>query len=559
MVITYRTYRFFVHHYCRLLWQRAALLIVLPVVLAFLPLSLQAKTAVEVYEEASKSVVTVYNYDRTGKRQSLGSGVVMPNAEIATNYHVIHKASTITVVYQGRDHTAKVKFADSTRDVCTLNVSGLLGTTTVVGNTKQLKIGSRVYAIGSPQGLEQTISEGIVSSFREIRGGRYIQSTAPISSGSSGGGLFNEEGQLVGLPTFFISAGQQLNFAVPVEWIAELTQRRSGMRVIAAQTSPGMLKDVIAMEVKKNWTGMLQKCQLWIKSQPKNSDAWHSLGIAQSKIGDYNQSITSFQKAVKINPASSDAWEGMGVSFAHSGQKNSALAAYRKAVKINSANDEAWYNLGIIYEKNGELTEALAAFRHAVTINPAYLSAWFNIGSTLQRSGNQAGAIDAFRKVTDINPDNAFAWHNLGIAYRETGNLINSIDAFEQALRINPKYDPSWTNLAITCGKAGQKARRFDAYRMAISINPSNADAWIGLGVAFGEDDQTARAFDAFEQALQINPENDQALFNLGHLYARKDDQQKVRDLYRRLSVVNPVLARSFSQKYLSIHSNAGI
>jgi S1-C subfamily serine protease len=95
----------------------------------------------------------------------------------------------------------------------------------VIGSTKTLKVGAKVYAIGAPKGLELTLSDGIVSSLREVDGGQYIQTTAAISPGSSGGGLFDENGALVGLTTFYLAEGQNLNFAVPVEWVKELPKR----------------------------------------------------------------------------------------------------------------------------------------------------------------------------------------------------------------------------------------------------------------------------------------------------------------------------------------------
>ena len=82
-----------------------------------------------------------------------------------------------------------------------------------------------MFAIGSPQGLELTISDGIVSGMRDLPQGRVIQTTAPISPGSSGGPLFDAYGRLVGIMTFQHRSGQNLNFAVPADWIADMRSR----------------------------------------------------------------------------------------------------------------------------------------------------------------------------------------------------------------------------------------------------------------------------------------------------------------------------------------------
>jgi hypothetical protein len=91
-----------------------------------------------------------------------------------------------------------------------------------IASSQWLEVGDPVYAIGAPQGLELTLSDGLISGIRESKGTEYIQTTAPISKGSSGGGLFDAQGRLVGITTMFLKEGQSLNFAVPAELIASV-------------------------------------------------------------------------------------------------------------------------------------------------------------------------------------------------------------------------------------------------------------------------------------------------------------------------------------------------
>ena len=146
---------------------------------------------------------------------------------IATNCHVLKGALGFTVHYQGKHYPARIRHADILRDVCTLS-SNKLNAPPVGFNpdgTKQLDVGDKVYAVGAPRGLELTLSDGLLSGFREEQAGRLVQITAPISPGSSGGGLYDQHATLIGLTTLYLEDSQQLNFAVPVEWIHELPQR----------------------------------------------------------------------------------------------------------------------------------------------------------------------------------------------------------------------------------------------------------------------------------------------------------------------------------------------
>jgi hypothetical protein len=188
---------------------------------AALPPSALALTASQVYEQVKDSVVVVKAYDQKGKLAGLGSGVMLPSGDVITNYHVV-KAGARYTVGQGKQGTpATVKAGDPDKDLCLLTAPGLTAKPARLGSAAKLKVGEPVYAVGAPQGLELSLSEGIVS---QLRGGPppIIQTTVAISQGSSGGGLFNAEGELVGITTFYLKDGQNLNFAVPVEWIGEV-------------------------------------------------------------------------------------------------------------------------------------------------------------------------------------------------------------------------------------------------------------------------------------------------------------------------------------------------
>jgi predicted RNA-binding protein YlqC (UPF0109 family) len=81
-----------------------------------------------------------------------------------------------------------------------------------------LSVGERVYAIGAPEGFDLTLSEGLISGLRRLGNTNVIQTTAPISHGSSGGGLFDSEGRLIGITTYFMQEGQSLNFAIAADF-----------------------------------------------------------------------------------------------------------------------------------------------------------------------------------------------------------------------------------------------------------------------------------------------------------------------------------------------------
>ena len=197
-----------------------------------------SKSAKEVFAEVSGGIVVVMATNARGADIGQGSGVVIGENEIATNCHVVSGATSIVVrqAADARGHetyrmAAKLTARNENRDLCILFVEELslppAAKPVPLGAGRNVSIGEEVYAIGAPHGLELSLSRGIISQLRGEGGKRVapiIQTDAAISPGSSGGGLFDQDGKLIGITTFKASGSRTegLSFAVPVEWVTEL-------------------------------------------------------------------------------------------------------------------------------------------------------------------------------------------------------------------------------------------------------------------------------------------------------------------------------------------------
>ena len=194
-------------------------------------------TPAQVYAKISKLVVVVEAQDAQGRRRAQGSGVVVGAGEIVTNCHVALRAERIVVRSAGAKYDATRRYSDEQRDLCQLQVPTLHVASVAALQFAAASPGDHVFAIGAPQGLELTLSDGLISWLREINGVSVLQTTAPISPGSSGGGLFNDSGQLVGITTFQLGSGQNLNFAVPARSISELPARHARIQSTLASSA----------------------------------------------------------------------------------------------------------------------------------------------------------------------------------------------------------------------------------------------------------------------------------------------------------------------------------
>lgn len=374
------------------------------VLLAAFPV--HAKTPGEVYEQAAKSTVVVLNMDGKGKTHGLGSGVILPDRDVVTNCHVVKGAGSLKVRIGKQEYPATLRHSDWDRDVCSLSVSGVSAPAVVIGSTKTLKVGAKVYAIGAPKGLELTLSDGIVSSLREVDGGQYIQTTAAISPGSSGGGLFDENGALVGLTTFYLAEGQNLNFAVPVEWVKELP-KRSVKTATDAQTVTQWLNKAAELESRKDWKALLNHVQRWTQAQPGSGMAWYILGIAYKKVDQTAKAIDAYQQALRIDPEDAGAWFNLGFAYGKAGQTAKAIEAYQQALRIDPEHANAWLGLGFSYGMVGQHAKAIDAHQQALRINPEHAEAWLGLGAAYAVSGQRDKVLEVYKRLKILDPSSA--------------------------------------------------------------------------------------------------------------------------------------------------------
>ena len=184
-------------------------------------LSSQTLSAEQIYEKIKDAVVVILAYDYSNELAKQGSGVVLNDkGYVVTNYHILSGCERLEIMH-GKEIIPYVDIIgiNVEKDILILKIEQKKFPSVKLGDVKLLKVGQRVYAIGSPMGFENTISEGIISGLRSYEDLRknYIQITASISSGSSGGAILNDKGELIGISTLTAKEGQNLNFAVPID------------------------------------------------------------------------------------------------------------------------------------------------------------------------------------------------------------------------------------------------------------------------------------------------------------------------------------------------------
>ena len=181
-------------------------------------------TRQEIAKVALDSTVHLGFTDAKGNRWT-GSGFIVHDRQIATNYHVVDNMWIGFAKLIGKEEVYPIETIldiDEEHGLAIIKVVGIDAPTLPLGDSDTVQIGDTVYVAGNPQGLEGSFSEGIISAIRGGSTDKIFQMTAPISQGSSGAPVFNENGEVIGVSSVTLHDGQNLNFAIPVNYLKSL-------------------------------------------------------------------------------------------------------------------------------------------------------------------------------------------------------------------------------------------------------------------------------------------------------------------------------------------------
>ena len=457
-----------------------------------------AQSAQEVFAAVAASVVVVFALDEAGEQIGQGSGVVVSENKIVTNCHVIADARAVAVRQAADSHTylmgAQMIARDEERDLCLLFVSELSlppqnAVPATAGRARDLSIGDEVFAVGAPRGLDLSLTRGIVSQLRGDFGKQsapLIQTNAAISPGSSGGGLFNKDGKLVGITTLKRSGknNEGLSFSMPSELVAELQAQAQAAKEIAVKQE-------------------LQKCL-----SPPMVDCLFEIAFRTVDKIDYPSDHASALRHI----AAAQAEAGL---FPNAVRTAERLESTRFDHMISHV--DALIDIAAAFAEAGHGVDAKNTFTNAVRVaekidRPIWLASNLrDIAVAQAKAGLFPNALRTAEKIEDTY-DRAFALREIAAAQAEAG-------LFPNALRIAEKIEYSSALTSADIAAVQAKAGFFlNALQTAEKIKDADdrASALIDIAVSFAEAGHSVDAKNTFTNAVRtaekIEDTDDRAL-----------------------------------------------
>ncbi len=555
-------------------------------------------------KKISPSVVVIQTY-KDGNALALGSGFFIDKNIIITNYHVLKGASSAEIkTANGKSYPVKEIIAeDKDCDILMFKVDIPAIEVRILPISKTIpEVGERIIVIGNPEGLETSVSEGIVSAVREVSPyGKIIQTTAPISPGSSGGPALNLNGQVIGIISFQMINGQNLNFAISNEVLRRFIKNDT------LNNNLSQLKDTIRSpkELFKSGTKLFgeecdQAISYYLQSKvPDNAEAYFTLGNCFFDKKQYKDAIAVEKIAINKKPDYVAAYDNLGYSYLADGQWSEAATTYNQEINILPAyikkykdTDSSYFgnrmynyfaytaycDLGIAYNKLRQFQDAITSLNNANRFgDDAELH--YNLGLAYLGLGQKDKCVQLFRKALTLNPNLDTVYILLGEFFSDDKNYSDAIQEYKQAIKINPDNSIAHAHLADAYSDLFLWKDAINSYRMAIKLNPSDPDIYFDFSIALNQlfnknkyiqavkdhfqiesnsddnannNDLLIESISALKQAIKLKPDFVNAHYNLGLLYltVNKDKAAAVEE-YKTLKDLDKKAADSlFNEIY---------
>ena len=429
------------------------------------------------FAKASPAVVRIDVMNAEYKKRGQGSGfLVSPDGMIVTNHHVMHVGRRGLVRFGDSKAfpVTAVLAQDKEKDLTVLKIhAGGMPYLELFPKGEKPDVGTRAFAIGTPAGYTNTLSEGLVSGLREQEKRSVVQTTAPISSGSSGGPLLDARGRVLGVNTYVHVEQhkgriiENLNFAVSSDEVHEILAKAIDAKAKLAAGQGKPLDDQAAADLarayeyigKDELLSAAGTVESLAESYPQNSQVRLLEGQVNMRMNFFDKAIKAFEAAAGLNPNEAEAHAGIGLARIRKKQWKQAADALQKAVNLVPADPVAQCALGTVLLKLDRKDDALTALKESVHLDDKDAKAWMGLGECYLVHELYDPAADAFRHAVALNPGNALAHARLALAAYRNGRFDQASESANTAIRLQRGLADAYFVMGLLASRSGDKKK----------------------------------------------------------------------------------------------------
>lgn len=256
---------------------------------------------------------------------------------------------------------------------------------------------------------------------------------------------------------------------------------------------------------------------LWLdttQKSPKAVVAWNNLGSTKDKMGQKEEAIRAFSKAIAYKPDYTHAFYNRGTSFKDLNNLEEALADFNFAIKLDPNFAEAYHNRGIVYDTQGQIQKAIEDFNKALELTPTDEKILVNRGVAYGKSGKFDLALQDFDQAIALQPNNPTAYSNRGLAYDFLKKYDLAIQQYTKAIELDPKFETAYNNRALVKRKINDYKGAVEDFSRYITLNPNAANAYYYRGLDLIQLGNKQQGCTDLQQALKMGVSNAQQALN---------------------------------------------
>jgi tetratricopeptide (TPR) repeat protein len=389
---------------------------------------------------------------------------------------------------------------------------------------------------------------------RSFGGETYIQFTAPIAPGSEGGGLFDSTGQLIGLIDYQRRDGQNINFAAPARWIAEI-----GARQTTDDKRTALRDKANALSRQQQWEALLEHAASWTAAYPDDAEAWLWQAAMAESLGDTANSEHGYREVRRLEADSLKGGLGLARTLLQQKKNEEARTLARSLLALRQEDAEIWFTIGRTEAALGNLAAAEDAFRRAIALSPWATAAYENLAWVAGQRGDVDTQVAIWRQLAHLQPDsakvserlagayllqkrparalataerlllnapdNADAWYWKGVALLNLERPMAAIEAFQRSLAGQPR-SPAWvwSTLGDTYYGLQMWRESVAAYRQSVRLEPNEAQWRTKLGIALKDSLEFDEAMAIFKDFTRTQPNDPFGWRQVGFVHGYRNE-----------------------------------
>jgi len=494
-------------------------------ILIFFPSALifsQTEQTQEILEKNQTGVVYLTVLGDEKETVAEGSGFVVEKGVMATSYLLVSQAKSMA----GKNFKGKkvkiegILAVDKNLNLALLKIKGKTPALSM-GNSDELNMGKKVYAVGGNELGEIGASEGTVRNILEIETTkRFIETSLSVPLNFNGAPLMDVNGKVLGMVVFL---ERTLKFILPSN-LMKTVQKKSLVKFQDYQH-----EDYLA-----------------------TFEGAFLAGKVASLLDETGRAQKYLEKVVKLSPMNIEPISLLASVYNRQRNYKEAAPAYQKVIELDNNRDDAYYQLGIVNLRLEKYRDSIAPLQQAVELNPDLKDAYFYIGNAYKELKEHAKAVEAYESYLNLKPEEPWeGYFRLGLSRIELKQFEEATTALNEAAKEKPQDIKTNYYLAQAYEKANQYEKAEEIYKLLAQLSPEEADKYYKT-ILFMHDKagNHEKAIEAARSIIELKPDSIGDIYNLGLMY------QKLKKYDEAIKTFNEVLAMNPADQYS--HSNIG-